>query len=368
MYLILLGLIMLLTSSLSSVPQNTSHPNRQSPRHSDEKPLWSPDGTRIAFVSDRSGNTDIWVMQPDGSELANLTTEDERANLYFAWDPGGNRILYTSLAQDLHSDIWIVDSDGKNAINLSEKLDLGGRFLTASPAWSPNGEFIAFVSENLADNVVEVTVVETQGWNIAQVIRTGYGIGFTVVDWSPDNRHVVTSLVDIQGDFEVVTPQIWVFSVDGTWKSEVSYGIQFLLSYRTRLIAMPHVDWSNNGDRIAFSASYSGDDSIFVVDAEGGNLTRLTKGVRFSANPVWSPDDSKIAFSSLQDGSLDVWVIDSDGTSAVNLTEGSSARDHHPSWSPDQTRIAFQSDRAGDEDIWFMDADGSNLANLTGTE
>ncbi len=117
---------------------------------------------------------------------------------------------------------------------------------------------------------------------------------------------------------------------------------------------------------------------IYVMDADGGNLRRLTNDPGSDSAPSWSPDGKWIVFVSDRDGHVDangwptseIYVMDADGGNPRNLTN-SPERDSSPSWSPDGKRIAFESDRdAGREDphnyeIYVMDADGNNPQNLT---
>lgn len=102
------------------------------------------------------------------------------------------------------------------------------------------------------------------------------------------------------------------------------------------------VAWSPDGSRIAFSAiTTTWDDGygIFVVDADGSELTRIDTGGAAALYPVFSPDGSRIAFSSKRDGNGDVWVMRVDGTQANRLTQDE-ANDGYPTWSPDGSTIA----------------------------
>ena len=127
--------------------------------------------------------------------------------------------------------------------------------------------------------------------------------------------------------------------------------------------------------QIAFVSGRSGNPEIYVMDADGGNLRRLTDNSDRDFSPAWSPDGKRIAFISERDGhprrvpgwfASEIYVMDADGGNQQNLTNNP-ANDRSPSWSPDGKRIAFHSNREGrfNYEIYVMDADGGNLQRLT---
>jgi TolB protein len=117
--------------------------------------------------------------------------------------------------------------------------------------------------------------------------------------------------------------------------------------------------------RIVFSAIRDSEYSeIYVMDAGGSNLTRLTFNNAGSMEPRWSPDGRQIAFVSYLDGTTAIYVMNADGSNVVRLTDPE-MKASEPAWSPDGKRIAFTSDYGGDRDVCVMDADGGNVVNLT---
>ncbi|HEX9886526.1 MAG TPA: hypothetical protein VGA70_08565, partial [Longimicrobiales bacterium] len=120
--------------------------------------------------------------------------------------------------------------------------------------------------------------------------------------------------------------------------------------------------------RIAFHSTRAGGAiDIYVMDADGSNITRITSLTSHNTSPAWSPDGTRIAFNSSREGLQDdIYVMEADGSNQTRLTFDS-ADDFEPSWSPDGTKIAFASERDDSQarEIYVMDADGSNLTRLT---
>ena len=104
----------------------TNHPAR------DGRPDWSPDGNQIAFTSDRDGNLEIYVMNADGTNAINLTNnpaEDNRSS----WSPDGTRIAFDSNRDDPFGEIYVMNADGTNPINITQNPD----DWDLSPSWGP---------------------------------------------------------------------------------------------------------------------------------------------------------------------------------------------------------------------------------------
>ena len=115
--------IWIMNSDGTNAYQLTTH-------RSDANPSWSPDGSKIAFDSHRSGSTNIWVINLDGTGLTQLT---QKGGVLPAWSPDGKWIAFNREAQ-----IWVVSSDGGEEICLRTKADAG------QPSWSPDGKKIVF--------------------------------------------------------------------------------------------------------------------------------------------------------------------------------------------------------------------------------
>ena len=124
--------------------------------------------------------------------------------------------------------------------------------------------------------------------------------------------------------------------------------------------------WSPDGQRIAFSRrTQQGFMRLFIIDADGANLEQLVDlgPPSLSVSPRWSPDGGRIAFSVHRDAHINIFVVDMDGTNLVQLTERG-LNEHHQ-WSPDGSKIVFDRFLGDNREIIVMDSNGSNVVNLT---
>lgn len=113
--------------------------------------------------------------------------------------------------------------------------------------------------------------------------------------------------------------------------------------------------------QIAFVIDQARNQDVWVMKADGTELTNLSNASSADLHPAWSPDGTKIAFSSDRDGEFDIYVMNADGTAQTNLTNDPDFPDHRPTWSPDGTRLTFAKHTA----IYVMDADGSGQSLLS---
>jgi TolB protein len=265
-------------------------------------------------------------------------------------------------SRDGQSQIYVMNADGSGKRNLSRN-----RANDDDPTWSPNGRRIAFVRGRLRSPTAlerlrmptappdrfysyDLYVVNADGSGLRRLTRNpkGYSLGQPV--WSPDGRTIYAGpyVANADGSGAQVSIQVGaivVWSPDGT-----------------RIAFARKPDWcSDRGGARPCAGSHS---DIYVMNADGSGKRNLTHDALQNAEPVWSPDGRRIAFVSRRDGKAEIYVMNADGSGKRNLTRNP-AKDVRPSWSPDGRKIAFVSDRDGRPEAHVMNADGSGQRNLT---
>lgn len=123
------------------------------------EPAVSPDGTKVAFSSDRSGRPMIYVMDVDGSNVKRLTF----AGVYNstpAWSPDGKKIAFAGQSED-HFDIFVMNADGTGMIRLTSAKKASGRWATNSdPSFSPDGRFVMYSSDRTGKSQIFISTVD----------------------------------------------------------------------------------------------------------------------------------------------------------------------------------------------------------------
>ena len=283
---------------------------------------------RIVFSSNRDGNWEIYVMDADGGNQQNLTNNpnDDR---YPSWSPDGKRIAFVS-DRDGHvmdgrptDEIYVMDADGGNPQNLTN--DPNDEW---SPSWSPDGKRIAFASDREEPlRYFDIYVMDADGGN--QQRLTNDPRDDRDPSWSPDGERIVFS-ARRDGHFETkfaVTFEIYVMDADGGNQQRLTENRKNDLG----------ASWSPDGKRIAFASDRKGDFEnfdIYVMDADGGNPQRLTENRVYDWYPSWSPDGKRIAFAFDRNGNLenfDIYVMDANGGNPQRLTENRHV-DSRPAW------------------------------------
>ena len=242
---------------------------------SDGSPSWSPDGNKIAFTSDRDGNSEIYVMNFDGTSQTRLTT-DPAEDFNPFWSPDGTKIGFES-ERDGNPEIYVMNADGTAATNLSKNAALDG-----DPAWSPDGNKITFASER--DGTSKIYVMNPDGSDLMNITSSG-----DLPVWSPDSTRII---------FRADQHHMDIVSVDGT-------GYQpYLEIVKTGFFG---ADW---GPALSSSQSKL---KIESADLSGNPLNGVWATVRTTDGTLVESGFTPLTFAGSSGTSYRVTVADYDG-------------------------------------------------------
>ena len=221
-------------------------------RFGEGEPALSPDGSRIAFVSDRGGSLDIWVMDVDGTEARRLT-DHAAMDVSPSWDPEGRRIAFVSEREGDRSNVYVLDV-ASGALRQVTFQDKGIIF----PSWSPDGEWIAYSVAGVIPAGSEVIPLRLElipavgGEAVVLLEGSGWYWGAA---WSPDSQSIAYAW----------SP--WGFTpISAAW--------------------------------------------LEIIDVNGENPRRLRRGGWADHSPSWAPDGLRIAFTSTERGFAQIYIWD----------------------------------------------------------
>ena len=280
----------------------------------------------ITFTSERDGNSEIYIMNADGSDPQRLT-DNPAYDAWPVWSPDGSQIAFTS-TRNGKADIYVMDANGSNLRQLTHH-SAGDIW----PDWSPDGTRIAFPSRR--DGNFEIYVINADGTNLQRLTNTPDAEDFPA--WSPDSSQIVFS--SIEGN-----EGTYIMNADGGDRQQL-----------TDIVALEPA-WSPDGTRIAFGSDHEGFRALYVMDADGSNLQRLSQTRAGENCPDWSPDGTRIVFASWRDGDGEIYVMDADGSNLQKLTDNR-FEEEFPAWRPSVGPAGDgQAHTVGD--TWTRSADG----------
>ena len=270
--------------------------------------------TQIAFVSNRSGNKEIWAMDYDGENQHELT-QIHTISLTPRWSPDASRIAFTCFAQPGSSSVLTAQICMYSLS--SSRLISFQRFkgTNSSPSWSPDGSQVMFMSSMLGNP--ELFISDASG---GRPKRLTFSNGSnTSPSWNPKTGQQVAFVSDRGG-----IPQLYTMNADGSSQAKVN------------LPDMGYVidpAWSPNGQLLAFSwRRPNGNYDLYVMEIATAQLVELTRDAGRNERPSWAPDGRHLVFESTRTGTRQIWSMIADGTEARQLTK--QGQNESPNWSP----------------------------------
>jgi Tol biopolymer transport system component len=299
---------------------------------------------RIVF----SSGFDIYTMNPDGSQPTRLTYSGAgEFNVQPTWSPDHSKIAFVSNRSGGNVDLYVMHADGSMVQRLTDNPGEDSQ-----PAWSPDGSRIAFVHGDdpsyagrinlLNCETAHIYVMKADGTGQKKLTTVGNN---TDPAWSPDSQQIAFSSNRDMGN-DSINYEIYRMNDDG--------GNPVRLTYNEVEDADPA--WSTDGSRLAYGSGYErinffcGIDGIIqnprgpasVIDASGGEIYVMnidgTGNVQLTItkdnnDPAWSPDGSQIVFASRRDGNFELYSMNAEGEEQKRLTDNQLG-DLSPSWSP----------------------------------
>ncbi|MCP3996346.1 MAG: hypothetical protein GY722_15000 [bacterium] len=274
-------------------------------------------GGVIAFASTRDGDGDIWTVQPDGSELTNLT-ETTTNEIHPFWSPDGSQLVFVS-DRTGNQELFVMNADGSAPAQLTDDAadDWG-------PVWSPDGSAIAFVSNRSGS--YQVWQIDSDGNNPDQLTDLG-GNGAYWPSWSPDSAQVVLTSNDDLFVVDIATGDTTNITNDGANQKDTAPA------------------WSPNGTTIVWQSLDRGtpgwggwDLWSMEIGAPPQDWQQLTVTTNQDEEvPAFSPDGEWIVYDINE---ATVWISRSDGTEATQITDSLGNRD--AAWQPPGETPWFQ--------------------------
>jgi Tol biopolymer transport system component len=278
-------------------------------------PVWSPDGRRMLFTS----NSDLYVMNADGTGRTLLTAGQPEIGSY-RWSPDGRMIAFTYtgfVGDEPFEDLWVMQADGSGQI----KVAVNG----SNPSWSPDGRRIAYAGGG------QIHIVTADGRSDVRV--TNQPFGTSAPAWSPDGTQIAfVTTVEVLPD-RPAPKHIFLVSPDGTGSVDVTQGRGDDES----------PTWSPDGSKIVFEITEEDNlgSEVAVMNRDGSGRTNLTNRPGFDLSPDWSPDGGKIVFHRSADGDSEIYVMNGDGSGQINVSNRPETDESTPDWGGQgQTTVA----------------------------
>lgn len=331
-------------SELLSKASQSKDPEIKSRSKVIQRDLFRLTQCEIAFASkqhtkkDKAFNqAEIYVMDAEGKNIFRLTENNIIDNSSPVWSPDGSKVAFVGTVWKNNNNerekesesVYIMDADGKNLTKLTECIS--PRYEITGLSWHPDGTKIAFSGkEGIGEGVYAIDV---DGKNHTRLSTKGFG-----AKWSPDGTKIAYVITEGTWKEKNFKRFIYLMDTDGKNRNQV------------KLAEGANPQWNPDGTKILFSSKIQNEENysksscgIYSIDTDAKNLKRLTEGKIYAHNPEWSPDGKKISFAVYKDSKNKIYLMDADGKNQTQLTKN--GWDLYHTWSPDGSMIAFEQTR-----------------------
>lgn len=352
-------------------------------------PVFSPDGTHIAFVRDFKTYGEI-ILIPALGGAERRVARVFSGNYSISFAPDGKSIAVVDATEDGGKQyaIYTIDIKTGDRRRVTKGGELAGE---TTPRFSPDGKSLAFVGV-FPDYAQDLYVVSTEGENSEPLRLTSDLKTIHSLAWSADGSEIF-----FVSTRESNTSNIWrigaaggspeFLSINGKGMSNLAaapdgkmlafventkhsdiYRLTVGETATKPLIATSFTEdvpnFSPDGRHIVFHSNRSGNTEAWIADADGKNLRQITDSTRQVGVVRFSPDGTLIAFHARDGENKDIYVASVEGGEPRRLTTDA-ASDVFPSWSADGKYIYFASDRTGENQLWRVPSNGGDAVQIT---
>jgi TolB protein len=270
-----------------------------------------PFTSKIAFVSDRTGKKEIYIMDYDGFNPVKVTSHFSHA-MAPAWNPDGKQIVFTAVTKNSQNvrnhNLFVYNLPTGKISMLSNRPGIN-----SGSAWSPDGKQIALTMSFTGN--AEIFLLDPDS-KVVQRITNSFGLDVDP-SWSPDGKWI--AFVSDRAGRSMV------------YKMEASGANVQRLTFAGHYNATP--TWSPQGNKLAFAGWDAGKFDIFIMNPDGTSIERLTKNMGDNEDPDFAPDGYFIVYSSNRKGKRNLYVTNVDNTVHRQITS-SFGNCEAPRWGP----------------------------------
>ena len=313
-------------------------------------PDYSPDGSRIAFDASWVGPHRIWVVDSQGHNPQQLTSDSSEAVTHVRprWSPDGSKIVFQNIERTKF-DVRIVDSKTGQTVWVTNDA-----VQDINPVWSPSGRHVYFSSYRGGGINIWRVSVRTDGTPAGLPQQLTIGAGQDVeIALARNCRRLAFSILRQNAD-------IWRLPVSPETGRPTGPPHEVITTTREDSRGA----WSPDGRMIAFNSDRTGEMNIWLYSIANRSSRQLTKGPGGDFQANWSPDGKRIAFFSSRRGTADIWSVEV-ATGELHPIRTTTSIDVNPFFSPDGNLIAYNSDEGGRPEVWLMKYDGTDARQLT---